>query len=130
MSEIIGAEYSAQKEDIKLHIFRKHLASAPEDGSARPILFLVHGSSFAGVTGHDLQVSGREDYSAMNAFARLGYDVWSMDHEGYGFSAVFRCFACGGLCGGLPGTCYKTNSWCHGVDRRRLAHIEGTREEN
>jgi len=88
MSEIISAEYSAQKENIELHIFRKYLAPAPEDSSARSILFLVHGSSFAGVTGHDLQVSGREDYSAMNAFARLGYDVWSMDHEGYGFSGL------------------------------------------
>ena len=90
MSEIISAEYSAQKENIELHIFRKYLASAPEDSSERSILFLVHGSSFAGVTGHDLQVPGREDYSAMNAFARLGYDVWSMDHEGYGFLACVR----------------------------------------
>jgi alpha-beta hydrolase superfamily lysophospholipase len=34
----------------------------------------------------DLQVPGRPGYSMMDHFARLGYDVWTMDHEGYGHS--------------------------------------------
>jgi pimeloyl-ACP methyl ester carboxylesterase len=34
----------------------------------------------------DLQVPG-DDYSMMNVFARYGFDVWTMDHEGFGRSA-------------------------------------------
>jgi pimeloyl-ACP methyl ester carboxylesterase len=34
----------------------------------------------------DLQVPDREGYSMMDVFARWGYDVWTMDHEGYGHS--------------------------------------------
>lgn len=86
--EFVRAEYWAEKEDIKLYVFRRQLSEPTADGTPRPIVFFVHGSSFAGVTGHDLDVPGREDYSVMNTFARLGYDVWSMDHEGYGFSGL------------------------------------------
>jgi alpha-beta hydrolase superfamily lysophospholipase len=32
-------------------------------------------------------VPGKGEYSMMNVFARLGYDVWTMDHEGYGKSS-------------------------------------------
>jgi alpha-beta hydrolase superfamily lysophospholipase len=39
-------------------------------------------------SGFDLQVPGRTDYSLMDHFAGLGYDVWTMDHEGYGRSAM------------------------------------------
>ena len=87
-NEFIREEYWAKKDDIKLYIFRRKLAIPAPDGAPRPIAFFVHGSSYAGITGHDLQVPGREDYSLMNTFARLGYDVWSMDHEGYGFSGL------------------------------------------
>jgi pimeloyl-ACP methyl ester carboxylesterase len=31
----------------------------------------------------DLQVPGRPDMSVMDTFARLGYDTWTLDHEGY-----------------------------------------------
>jgi hypothetical protein len=31
----------------------------------------------------DLQVRGRPSVSAMDYFARLGYDTWTFDHEGY-----------------------------------------------
>ena len=34
----------------------------------------------------DLQIEGRSDYSMMDHFVRLGYEVWTMDHEGYGHS--------------------------------------------
>jgi len=50
------------------------------------VLFLVHGSSFSGPTGFDLQVPGRPDYSLMDKFASYGFDVWTLDHEGYGRS--------------------------------------------
>jgi pimeloyl-ACP methyl ester carboxylesterase len=46
----------------------------------------VHGSSYSGKTMFDLQVPDREGYSMMDVFARWGYDVWTMDHEGYGHS--------------------------------------------
>ena len=38
-----------------------------------------------GALSFDLAAPGGE-YSTMNVFARLGYDVWTMDHEGYGRS--------------------------------------------
>lgn len=78
---ITASEYWAQKGDVKLYLYRKRPA-----GAARlPVLFLVHGSSFSGRGGYDLQVPGR-DYSMMDWFARRGFDVWTMDHEGYGRS--------------------------------------------
>src|SRR5262249_13013062 len=50
-----------------------------------PALFLVHGSSNSARSSYDLQVPGQE-YSMMNVMARAGYDVWTMDHDGYGRS--------------------------------------------
>jgi alpha-beta hydrolase superfamily lysophospholipase len=46
----------------------------------------VHGSSPAALSSFDLNVPGHGDYSLMDAFARFGFDVWTMDHEGYGRS--------------------------------------------
>ncbi len=82
--DIVGTEYWAQKGAVKLNIWRKRV----NDGKAdKPVLFFVHGSSFSGRAGYDLQVPGHPDYSAMDHFARLGYDVWTMDHENYGLSS-------------------------------------------
>ena len=81
---IVGQEYWAQKGDVKLHVWRKRL----DDGrTGKPVIFFVHGSSFSGRAGYDLQVPGHPEYSAMDHFAGLGYDVWTMDHEGYGLSS-------------------------------------------
>ncbi len=52
----------------------------------RPVLFLVHGSSISSRPSFDLTVPGHGEYSVMNTFARLGFDVWTMDHENYGHS--------------------------------------------
>jgi len=46
----------------------------------------VHGSSMASQPTFDLFVPGRADSSAMQYFASLGYDTWTMDNEGYGRS--------------------------------------------
>jgi alpha-beta hydrolase superfamily lysophospholipase len=55
--------------------------------------FLVHGSSISARPSFDLTVPGAGEYSLMNVFARWGYDVWTMDHEGYGRSSrVMRAF--------------------------------------
>jgi pimeloyl-ACP methyl ester carboxylesterase len=51
------------------------------------VLFLVHGSTFSSRGSYDLQVPGHPDYSMMDRFAGLGFDVWTMDHEGYGRSS-------------------------------------------
>ena len=86
MSTFWCAEYWAQKGDVKLYVYRKRVA-APVPGEAPlPVLFLVHGSSFSGRSGFDLQVPGKPDFSMMEAFAGHGFDVWTMDHEGYGKS--------------------------------------------
>lgn len=80
-------EYWAQKGDVRLYLFRKRRA-APKPGEALlPILFLVHGSSLSGRSTFDLNVPGKGDYSIMNAFAGFGFDVWTMDFEGYGRSS-------------------------------------------
>lgn len=86
MSDIWAKEYTATKRNIPLHVFRKRVG-APK-GEDRPVLFLVHGSSFSGRSGFDLQVPGKPDYSMMDHFARAGFDVWTMDHEGYGRSGL------------------------------------------
>ena len=39
-------------------------------------------------TSFDLAVPGKGEYSLMNVFARYGYDVWTMDHDGYGRSGT------------------------------------------
>ena len=80
---IVATEYWADKNGVKLWVYRKRLENLPSDA---PRLFLVHGSSYSGKTMFDLQVPDREGYSMMDVFARLGYDVWTMDHEGYGHS--------------------------------------------
>jgi pimeloyl-ACP methyl ester carboxylesterase len=88
-------EYTARKNgktgEVSLYMFRKRL-NAPKPGEAPlPVLFLVHGSSISSRNSFDLTVSGMPagtgEYSVMNAFARWGFDVWTMDHENYGRSA-------------------------------------------
>ncbi len=82
------AEYWAEKGPVKLALYRKR-AGAPKPGEpARPVLFLVHGSSNSSRSSFDLSVPGRGEYSMMEVFARYGFDVWTMDHEGYGRSTA------------------------------------------
>ncbi len=83
MSDIRPDKYWAKKGDVDLFMFRKRLTTS----NNAPVLFLVHGSSFSGTTGFDLQVPGRDDYSLMDRFAEAGFDVWALDHEGYGRSS-------------------------------------------
>lgn len=80
-----SADYRGRKGDVGLYVYRKR-AVAPATKGDRPVLFFVHGSSASGRSSFDLHVPGRDDYSLMDHFAGLGYDVWTMDHEGYGRS--------------------------------------------
>ena len=56
----------------------------------RGTILFVHGSSMGSQPTFDLQVPGRPDSSAMDHFARLGYDTWCVDMEGYGRSDKHR----------------------------------------
>src|SRR5215207_2224111 len=73
---IQSSEYWAEKGPVRLYLYRKR-PDAP-----RPVLFLVHGSSMSSRSTFDLTVPGKGEYSLMDVFARWGWDVWTMDHEG------------------------------------------------
>ena len=81
-SRLVADEFWADKGGVRLWVYRKRL----EGAQPRARLFCVHGSSYSGKTMFDLQVPNRDSYSMMDHFARLGYEVWTMDHEGYGHS--------------------------------------------
>lgn len=81
-----NAEYYVRKGDVRLYVYRKRAAEPFTGGAPLPVLFLVHGSTVSGRNTYDLRVPGRDDYSVMDHFAALGYDVWTMDHDGYGRS--------------------------------------------
>jgi pimeloyl-ACP methyl ester carboxylesterase len=81
-----SAEYYVDKGPIRLYVYRKRLAPPRAGDAALPVLFLVHGSTVSGRNTYDLHLPGRDDYSVMDHFAGLGYDVWTVDHDGYGRS--------------------------------------------
>ena len=85
-AEIWSHEYWAQKGNVKLNLWRKRVGAPKAGEKPLPVLFLVHGSSNSTRTSFDLHVPGKGEYSVMNIMARAGYDVWTMDHDGYGHS--------------------------------------------
>lgn len=86
-----GVEHWAEKNGTKLFLWEKKAAAeAPSKGT---VLF-VHGSSMASQPTFDLSVPGRPDSSAMDWFARCGFDTWCMDNEGYGRSDKSRPINC------------------------------------
>ncbi len=89
--EIWSSEYWTNKGDVKLNLWRKRIGAPRSNKTGHgaeplPVLFLVHGSSNSSRSSYDLHVPGKGEYSLMNTFARYGYDVWTMDHDGYGRS--------------------------------------------
>jgi pimeloyl-ACP methyl ester carboxylesterase len=84
--EIWSAEYWANKGDVRLNLWRKRVGAPKAGEPPLPVLFLVHGSSNSTRSSFDLQVPGKGEYSMMNVMAQAGYDVWTMDHDGYGRS--------------------------------------------
>ena len=84
-----GTEHWTKKKtadgDVRLFLWEKKAA-----GSAKGTVLFVHGSSMASQPTFDLQVPGRPDSSAMDFFARHGFDCWSVDMEGYGRSTKDR----------------------------------------
>lgn len=86
-TDITAEEHWAKKGEVDLYLYRKVSPSARAANPERPVLFFVHGSSFSARTSYDLSIPGHGEYSLMNVFAAWGYDVWTMDHEGYGRSS-------------------------------------------
>lgn len=84
---IHGREHWTTKGNVRLFLWEKAAGTAP--GPLGTILF-VHGSSMASTPTFDLTVPGQSDRSAMDHFARLGYDTWCVDMEGYGRSDKTR----------------------------------------
>jgi alpha-beta hydrolase superfamily lysophospholipase len=81
-----SAEYWAKKGDVALNLWRKRIGTPKPGEPPLPVLFLVHGSSNSTRSSYDLTVPGKGEYSFMNVMARFGFDVWTMDHDGYGRS--------------------------------------------
>jgi pimeloyl-ACP methyl ester carboxylesterase len=75
----------AGPDKVKLYLWRKRAS----DKSVGTILF-VHGSSVSATPVFDLQIKGKPEASTMDWFARLGYDTWCVDCEGYGRSDKWR----------------------------------------
>ena len=84
-----ATEHWARKGDVKLFLYNK-----TSGNKARGTILFVHGSSMASQPTFDLQVPGRPHSSAMEYFAGLGYDTWTMDNEGYGRSDKSRPINC------------------------------------
>jgi pimeloyl-ACP methyl ester carboxylesterase len=82
-----GTEHWTTKGDVKLFLWNRKPAPGVRP---RGTIFFVHGSSMASQPTFDLHVPGRADSSAMEYFAGLGYDTWTMDNEGYGRSDKSR----------------------------------------
>jgi pimeloyl-ACP methyl ester carboxylesterase len=80
-----ATEHWARKGDVKLFLYNK-----TSGNKERGTILFVHGSSMASQPTFDLQVPGRPHSSAMEYFAGLGYDTWTMDNEGYGRSDKSR----------------------------------------
>jgi pimeloyl-ACP methyl ester carboxylesterase len=85
----VGTEHWTAKKttagEVKLFMWRKRLTDAPRG----PLVF-VHGSSVQSLPAFDLQIPGEPQSSVMDWFARLGYDTWCFDCEGYGKSDKSR----------------------------------------
>ena len=84
---IWSKDYTAVKGAVQLAVYRKRLGAPTPREKKRPILLLAHGSSVAAQATYDLTVPGAGEYSVMNVFALLGYDVWAVDFENYGRSS-------------------------------------------
>jgi len=97
-SEVVGSEHRATKRvggaDVRIFLWRKKLRDPAAAGARRGTVLFVHGSSMAGTPVFDLQVPGRSESSVMDWFARLGYDAWCLDCEGYGRSDKNRPVNC------------------------------------
>jgi pimeloyl-ACP methyl ester carboxylesterase len=82
-----GTEHWTNKGEVKLFLWNK---CAGDPAKSIGTILFVHGSSMASQPTFDLDVPGRPDSSAMEYFAKQGYDCWCVDMEGYGRSTKDR----------------------------------------
>jgi pimeloyl-ACP methyl ester carboxylesterase len=83
-SKLAREDFFVDKGDVRLCVWRKRMV---DDGiENKPVLVLVHGSTPSAGGSLDLKVPGRSDYSLMEKMAEYGFDVWTLDFEGYGRS--------------------------------------------
>jgi pimeloyl-ACP methyl ester carboxylesterase len=83
-----GEEHWTTKgKNVRLFLWNKY---ARDPSAAIGRILFVHGSSMASQPTFDLQVPGGTYISAMEFFARRGYDTWCVDVEGYGRSTKDR----------------------------------------
>jgi pimeloyl-ACP methyl ester carboxylesterase len=83
-----GEEHWTTKDgNVRLFMYEKCMG---DPAASRGTILFVHGSSMASQPTFDLQVAGRPDSSAMDYFAKLGFDCWCVDMEGYGRSTKDR----------------------------------------
>src|SRR5262249_2517373 len=87
MASIKGTEHWTERDGAKLFMWTK---VAGDPAKTRGTISCVDGFSIASPPTFDLQVPGRPDSSAMDFFARNGFDCWSVDMEGYGRSTKDR----------------------------------------
>ena len=84
---LAGTEHWAHKGEANLFMWNK---CAVDPAQVKGTILFVHGSSMASQPTFDLDVPGRPNSSAMEFFARHGYDTWCVDMEGYGRSTKTR----------------------------------------
>ena len=93
LAEVAGSEHWTSKradgQNVRLFLWRKTLR-APASQPRRGTILFVHGSSVSATPVFDLQIPGKPEASTMDWFARLGYDTWCVDCEGYGRSDKSR----------------------------------------
>ena len=97
-AKVVGSEHWTTKKtaagDVRLFLWRKR-----SEGASRGTVLFVHGSSVSATPAYDLQIPGRPEASVMDWFARLGYDTWCVDCEGYGRSDKWRSVNADVACG-------------------------------
>lgn len=93
-SALVGQEHWTTKhvngQDIRLFMWHKKALLPAGVRAAKGTIVFVHGSSVSSTPVFDLQIPGRPESSVMDWFARLGYDTWCFDCEGYGRSDKTR----------------------------------------
>ena len=86
-------------QEVRLFMWQKPAVLSAGLKSPKGTLLFVHGSSVSSTPVFDLQIPGRPESSVMDWFARLGYDTWCFDCEGYGRSDKTRAVNADISCG-------------------------------
>ena len=86
-------------DEVRLFMWHKPAVLSAGLKSSKGTLLFVHGSSVSSTPVFDLQITGRPESSVMDWFARLGYDTWCFDCEGYGRSDKTRAVNADISCG-------------------------------